>query len=298
MVLVLLGASMVLFVCLFIVPGDPVATAQGEGRRIDPATLQQLHKRYNLDKPLPVQYVQYVNRLVHGDMGQSIRLRRSVNEYLRTKVPNTFKLAGAAIVALVVIGMTAGLISALTRYSFWDVMVTLSTTLAIGFPTFVIGLFLQHTFAIRWHLLPLGGQKAGFRSIIMPAFTLASVDAAIVARLMRGTMLEVLRADYIRTAQAKGLSSRVVVLKHALRNSIIPVITYLGISFGSLLGGALITENIFNWDGVGLALVTAIQAQDNPIVLGIVIYSVAVFVVVNLVVDVAYAFLDPRIRLE
>ncbi|HVF13326.1 MAG TPA: ABC transporter permease, partial [Acidimicrobiales bacterium] len=173
-----------------------------------------------------------------------------------------------------------------------------STTLAIGFPTFVIGLALQQVFAINLDWLPLQGTRGGAQSIILPAVTLASIDAALVARLMRGSMLEVLRADYVRTATAKGLSKRVVIFKHALRNSIIPVLTYLGITFGTMLGGALITETIFNWDGVGLALVNAIQSQDNPIVLGVVTYGVAVFVVVNLLIDLSYAVLDPRIRLE
>jgi oligopeptide transport system permease protein len=166
-------------------------------------------------------------------------------------------------------------------------------------PTLVIGLALQNVFAINLGWLPLQGQSQGVgRSIILPALTLAAVETALVSRLMRGTMSEVMRADFIRTAYAKGLSKRVVILKHALRNSVIPVLTFLGISFGGLLGGALITETVFNWNGIGLALVGAIQSQDNPIVLGVVTYGVAVFVLVNLAVDVAYAFLDPRIRLE
>jgi oligopeptide transport system permease protein len=193
----------------------------------------------------------------------------------------------------------AGIIAAVFRYSFLDVLVTLSTTLAIGVPTLVIGLALQNVFAINLGWLPLQGQAQGVgRSIILPGLTLAAVETALVSRLMRGTMSEVMRADFIRTAYAKGLSKRVVILKHALRNSVIPVLTFLGISFGGLLGGALITETVFNWNGIGLALVGAIQSQDNPIVLGVVTYGVAVFVLVNLVVDVAYAFLDPRIRLE
>ncbi len=298
MMLVLFGASIVLFVCLFVVPGDPISTQQGEGRRIDSSTRQVLERRYHLDQPLPTQYVHYVGRLVQGDMGESYTYRRSVNEILGQKLGNTVKLGLAAIALEIAIGVVAGVIAAVFRYSFLDVLVTLSTTLAIGFPTFVIGLALQQGFAIKWGLLPLQGANGGLRSLILPALTLASVDAALVARLMRGSMLEVLRADYIRTAMAKGLSKRVVLLKHALRNSIIPVLTYLGITFGTLLGGAVITETIFNWDGVGLALVGAIQTQDNPIVLGVVTYGVGVFVLVNLLVDLSYAVLDPRIRLS
>jgi oligopeptide transport system permease protein len=299
MMLVLFGASIILFVCLFVVPGDPIATSQGEGRQLDPATRAALERRYDLDKPLPQQYVSYLGRLSKGDLGESYVYRRSVNTILKEKLGNTAKLALAAIVLEIVLGIIAGVIAAVFRYSFLDVLVTLSTTVAIGVPTLVIGLALQNVFAINLGWLPLQGQSQGVgRSIILPALTLAAVETALVSRLMRGTMSEVMRADFIRTAYAKGLSKRVVILKHALRNSVIPVLTYLGISFGGLLGGALITETVYNWNGIGLALVGAIQSQDNPIVLGVVTYGLAVFVLVNLVVDVAYAFLDPRIRLE
>ncbi len=298
MMLVLFGASIILFVCLFVVPGDPIATSQGEGRQLDPSTRAALERRYNLDKPLPQQYAGYVGRLAQGDLGESYVYRRSVNTILKEKLGNTFRLALAAIVLEIVLGILAGIIAAVFRYSFLDVLVTLSTTFAIGVPTLVIGLALQNVFAINLGWLPLQGQSAGGKSIILPALTLAAVETALVSRLMRGTMSEVMRADFIRTAYAKGLSKKVVILKHALRNSVIPVLTFLGISFGGLLGGALITETVFNWNGIGLALVGAIQSQDNPIVLGVVTYGVAVFVLVNLIVDVAYAFLDPRIRLE
>jgi len=298
MVLVLLGASAVLFACLYVVPGDPIATQQGEGSRLDQATRRLLEKRYHLDEPLPNQYVHYLGRLVTGDMGESYSFRRPVSEVLGEKLGNTLKLGLAAMAVQVVLGVVAGVIAAVSRFSFLDVLVTLATTAAIGIPTFVIGLVLQQAFAVNLDWLPLYGTRGGYRSIILPAVTLASVNTALIARLMRGTMLEVLRADYIRTATAKGLSKRAVILKHALRNSSIPVLTYLGITFGSMLGGALITETIFNWDGVGLALVTAIQTQDNPVVLGVITYSVAIFVVVNLLVDLSYAALDPRIRLE
>ena len=298
MMLVLFGASIILFICLFVVPGDPIATSQGEGRQLDPSTRAALERRYNLDKPIPQQYAGYVARLAQGDLGESYVYRRSVNTILKEKLGNTAKLALAAIVLMIAFGVAAGILAAVFRYSFFDVLVTLSTTVAVGVPVLIFGLALQNIFAINLRWLPLQGQSAGNRALILPAITLASLDTALVSRLMRGTMSEVMRADYIRTAYAKGLSKRVVMLKHALRNSIIPVLTYLGIAFGGLLGGAIITETVFNWNGIGLALVGAIQSQDNPIVLGAVTYGVLVFVLVNLVVDVAYAFLDPRIRLE
>ena len=299
MVLVLLGASAILFTALFVLPSDPVGSLAGSDRARDPVVVQELRHRYYLDRPLAVQYVHYLDRTLHGDLGESYRLQRPVNEILGAKLMNTVKLALAAIGLEILMGITAGVISAVWRYSFWDVFATLSTTVAVGFPTFVIGLIFQQAFALKLHWFPLSGQTRGLlRSIWLPALTLASVDAAIMSRLMRGTMLEVLRADYIRTAMAKGLSRRTVVLKHALRNSIIPVVTYVGIGFGTLLGGAIVTEVIFNWDGVGQALVTAIGAQDNPIVLGAVTYAVGAFVIINLLVDISYAYLDPRIRLS
>lgn len=299
MVLVLLGASAILFTALFVIPGDPIASLGGGGRSRDPVVVAELRSRYYLDRPLHVQYFHYLDRTIHGDLGRSFRLQRPVNEILASKLPNTIKLAIAAMVIDICLGVLAGIISAVTRYSFWDVFTTIVTTIAVGFPTFVIGLIFQQTFALKLGWLPLSGQREGLlRSIWLPALTLAAVDAAVVARLMRGTMLEVLRADYIRTAMAKGLAKRTVIFKHALRNSIIPVVTYVGIGFGSLLGGAIVTEVIFNWDGVGQALVTAIGAGDNPIVLGAVTYGVGAYVVINLLVDISYAYLDPRIRLS
>jgi oligopeptide transport system permease protein len=296
MILVLFGASLILFVSLFVLPGDPIGTTGGERAR-DPAVRAVLAKRYGLDKPIPVQYARYVGRVVRGDLGESYRLRRPVTEVLGSRFGATAQLALAAILFEILIGLAAGVIAAVFRYSFWDVLVTLTTTLAIGIPTYVGGSILQGVFAQKFHWFPRQGQ-GGLSHIILPAFTLASVDAALVARLMRGTMLEVLRADYVRTAFAKGLSKRTVILKHVMRNSVIPVVTYLGIAFGGLMGGALITENIFNWPGIGLALSTAITTQDNPIIVAVVTYGVGAFVIVNLVVDLTYAYLDPRIRLE
>jgi oligopeptide transport system permease protein len=296
MVFVLFGATVILFVALFVIPGDPVGSLGGDRAR-DPAVIAELRQRYGLDQPLPIQYVNYVSRVLRGDLGEDYVQRRSVNEILGPKLVNTGKLALAAIIIDVAIGLFAGFIAAVFRYSFWDVLVTVLTTLTIGIPTFVIGLMLQNLFAVRLNLFPLFGSQ-GLSSLVLPAFTLAIVDAALVARLMRGSMLEVLRADYVRTATAKGLARGQVLVKHAARNSVIPVVTYVGISFGTLLGGAIITEAVFNWDGIGLALVTAIAQQNNPIVIGVVTYGVAVFVIVNLLVDLLYAVLDPRIRLE
>jgi oligopeptide transport system permease protein len=295
-VVVLFGATVVLFVCLFVLPGNPVGSLGGDKAR-DPAVVKALEERYGLNDPLPVQYGNFVRNLSMGDLGEDYTQRRPVTEVLSPKLVNTAKLAVLAVLFDIVIGMAAGLIAALFRYSFWDVLVTLLTTLAIGFPSFVIGAILQSQFAVKLEWFPLISDGS-FTSMILPALTLAIIDAALVARLTRGTMLEVLHADYVKTAVAKGLPRRTVLFKHVLRNSVIPVVTYLGISFGTLLSGALITETIFNWDGIGFALVMAIQQQNNPIIIGVVSFGVAVFALLNLLVDLLYAVLDPRIRLN
>lgn len=296
MIIVTLGATMILFACLFVLPGDPVGSLAGSDKARDPAIVKELRARYGLDKPLIVQYGTYVGKLAKGDLGEDYTQRRSVNEILGPKLVNTSELAVAAIVLDVVIGVLVGILAAMRRYSVWDVSATLLTTMAIGFPTFVIGMVLQRIFVIELGWFPLISDGS-LNSLVLPAVTLAIIDAALVAQLTRSTMLEVLRADYVKTAVAKGLPPRRILFRHILRNSVIPVVTYVGISFGALLGGAIITETIFNWDGIGLALVTAIQQQNNPIIVGVVTYSVAVFIVLNLVVDLLYAALDPRIRL-
>jgi oligopeptide transport system permease protein len=299
MVLVFFGATIILFSALFLF-GNPVNNLTGSGKARTPAVIQTLSEKYSLDKPIYVQYYKYVEGLVvRFDLGTSYRQQnRQVAKILPPKLANTAKLALFAIIIEIIVGIAAGVISAVFRYSFVDVLVTILTTVTIGVPVFVIGILLQEIFALQLHWLPFFGLNDGFKSYILPAIALASIDAALVARLTRGSMLEVMRADYVRTATAKGLSKRVVIFKHVLRNSIIPVVTYLGISFGTLLGGALITENVFSLDGIGNALVTAIRANDNPIIMGVVTYGVIVFVIVNLLVDLLYAVLDPRVRLE
>ena len=299
MVLVFFGATVILFSALFLF-GNPVVNLTGGGHARTPAVIHTLEQKYSLNKPIYVQYYKYVEGIVvHFDLGTSYRQQnREVAKILPPKLANTAKLALFAIIIEIIVGLAAGIISAVFKYSFIDIIVTILTTVTIGVPVFVIGILLQEVFALQLHWLPLFGLNDGFKSYVLPAIALASIDAALVARLTRGSMLEVMRADYVRTATAKGLSKRVVIFKHVLRNSIIPVVTYLGISFGTLLGGALITENVFSLDGIGNALVTAIKANDNPIIMGVVTYGVLVFVIVNLIVDLLYAVLDPRVRLE
>jgi oligopeptide transport system permease protein len=297
LVVVVLGATMILFACLFVLPGDPVGQIAGSDKARDPAVIEQLHKQYGLDKPLVVQYGNYVGKLVTGDLGEDYTQGRPVTEILVPKLGNTAKLAVAAIVIDVVIGLAVGVVAAMRRYSIWDMSATFLTTLAVGLPSIVLGMIMQRVFVVELNWFPLIADGS-FKSMVLPAITLAIIDAALVAQLARSSMLEVLRADYVKTAVAKGLSRRTVLFRHTLRNSIIPVVTYIGISFGTLLGGAIITETIFNWNGIGLALIQAIQQNNNPIIVGVVTISVAVFVVLNLIVDLLYAALDPRIRLS
>ncbi|MDX3096051.1 ABC transporter permease [Streptomyces sp. ME01-24h] len=296
LVIVVLGATLVLFACLFVLPGDPVGQIAGSDKARDPAVIKELHERYGLDKPLVVQYGNYVGRLAKADLGEDYTQGRPVREILMPKLGNTAKLAVVAIVFDIIIGMAAGILAAMRRYSVWDVSVTFVTTLAIGVPSIVLGMIMQRVFVVQLGWFPLLSDGT-LKSLVLPALTLAIIDAALVAQLARSTMMEVLRADFVKTAVAKGLPRRTVLTRHILRNSVIPVITYLGISFGALLGGAIITETIFNWDGIGYALITAIQQNNNPIIVGVVTISVAVFVLLNLIVDLLYAALDPRIRL-
>jgi oligopeptide transport system permease protein len=299
MVLVFFGATIILFSSLFVF-GNPVETLTGGGRARTPAVIHQLEQKYGLNQPIYVQYYKYVEGLVvRFDLGTSYRQQnREVAKILPSKLWVTARLAMFAIAIEIVVGIAAGVISAVFKYSFLDIITTILTTITIGIPVFVIGFILQEIFSFQLHWLPYFGTNDGFKSYILPAVALAAIDAALVARLTRGSMLEVMRADYVRTATAKGLSQRVVIFKHVLRNSIIPVVTYIGISFGTLLGGALITENVFQIPGIGEALVTAIRANDNPIIMGVITYGVLAFVLVNLVVDLLYAVLDPRVRLE
>ncbi len=298
-VLVFVGATILLFSALFLL-GNPVDNLTGGGRVRSPEVVQQLEQKYGLDRPFYVQYYKYVERLVvHFDLGTSYRQQnRPVSDILPSKLWVTARLAALAIALELIFGVLVGILAAVFRRSLFDTLATVVTTATIGIPVFVVGFVLREVFAFKLKLFPFFGTNDGFRSYVLPAFALAAVDAALVARLTRGSMLEVMRADYVRTAMAKGLSQRVVILKHVLRNAIIPVVTYLGISFGTLLGGALIVENVFQIPGLGQTLVVAIKGNDNPVIMGIVIYGVMAFVFVNLLVDVLYGFFDPRVRIR
>lgn len=298
-VLVVIAATLLLFIGLFVL-GDPFAST-GD-KVVPPETQAILREKFGLDQSLPMQYLTYLGNLITGELGIDFNQRREVSDMLATAWPATARLALIAIIIDVIIGVSAGIIAAVWRYSFWDVLVTILTTLAIGIPSFVIGVWLRQTVSGVWIFpqVPRTFTEIApwYTEVLLPAFTLAIIDAAFIARLMRGSMLEVLRTDYIRTARAKGLSERTVIMKHAFRNSIIPVVTYTGVSIGALLGGAIITETLFQYNGVGFLLVRSITQNNNPVIMAIVTFAVLIYVLLSMLVDILYAYLDPRIRLS
>lgn len=306
MIPVFLGVTLILFLLRApgVLPGDPIKLIVGE-KPLSPALRAQIEKEYHLTEPLPTQYAYYIGGLLKGDLGDSFQKNRPVTEILMDKFPNTARLAIVAILLEIVIGILAGIISAVKQYSFWDVLVTLSTSILVAVPVFWLGMLLQILFGIKlkqWTggavFLPMSGMgnPPDFVHLILPAITLASVSTAYVARIMRSQMLEAMGQDYIRTANAKGLSERAVVFKHALKNALIPVVTYIGIDLGVLMGGAILTETVFSWPGVGREIFLAVGQRDWPVVMGGVIVIVLIVMIVNLLVDVSYALLDPRIR--
>lgn len=292
---VIIGVTLILFLLLYIIPEDPARLILQKGA--SPEALANLQAKMGIDKPLHVQYWRYIKNLFSGDLGTSYRYNRSVNSILAEHFPYSIQLALAAIIIEIIIGILAGIISAVKKYTFWDVLVTISTTIAVCIPVYWLGMILQVTFGLRLGWLPMSGYGDGsIKYFILPAITLASVSTAFVARMMRSTMLESLSNDYITTAYAKGLSQSKVVGKHAMKNALIPVVTLIGIDLGTLMGGAILTETVFNWPGVGRTIYLAILQRDAPVVIGGTIILVAIFVIMNLVVDVIYAWLDPRIR--
>jgi ABC-type dipeptide/oligopeptide/nickel transport system permease component len=306
MIPVFIGVTIILFILRSpgVLGGDPVRMITGE-KAISETLYNQIVKTHGLDKPVYEQYWRYLRDLVRGDLGESYQKSRPVTDILLDKFPNTFKLAAAAIIVEIFFGIAAGLISAIKRYSFWDVLVTFSTSVLVAMPVFWLGLLLQFVFGVKfkqWGLpyLPISGMTSReFPTavhMILPAVTLASVSTAYAARIMRSQLLEVMGQDYIRTAAAKGLSGSRVITGHAMKNAMIPVVTYFGLDLGAMVGGTIITETIFGWPGVGREIFLAIGQRDWPIVMGGTIIIVFMVMVINLLVDISYAFLDPRIR--
>ena len=293
---VFFGATLLIFVMVWAIPGDPIRALAGD--RVMPESVRaELADRYNLDEPLMVQYVTYIGNVFQGDFGADFR-GRPVSDLMKQRLPITIRLALIAFAFEVVIGIAAGIMAGVRKGGFVDNLVLLSTLVVIAIPIFVLGFIALLLVGVKLGWLPVSGVQQGWTSYILPGMVLGSVSLAYIARLTRTSLVENLRADYVRTAIAKGLSRRRVVGLHTLRNSMIPVVTFLAIDLGGLMGGAIITETIFNIPGIGRAVFEGVQRQEGTVVVGIVTFLVVVYLVANLLVDVLYAVLDPRIRYE
>ena len=292
---VLFGVTLVSFSLLHLVPGDPAEVLGGQ--EASKADIDRIRKEYGLDQPLVVQYARFVGNAVRGNLGISIQSRHPVRELLLQRLAFTLQLALASVLVAAALGLLAGIISSTRQYSFFDTASMLGALFGISMPIFWLGLLLILVFAANLQWLPSGGTGS-IRHLILPAIALGSASAAVIARMTRASMLKVTRQDYIRTARATGYRERVIIFRHALKNAMIPVLTVFGLEFGSMLGGAVLTETVFSLPGIGRLLVEGIFARDYPVVQGAMILVASTFVLVNLLTDVAYAFFDPRIRYE
>jgi len=319
----LFGVSIIVFLFLRMIPGDPALALGGE--HATEATVERIREEFGLNKSLPEQYITYMGKVLRGDLGRSILSKRPIADEIRVRFPATLELSVCALIVALVVGLPAGIISATKRNTPIDNIAMVGSLLGISMPIFWLGLMLNWFFAVELGWLPsvtrldasidlqritnliivdsilTGNAEAllnGIKHLILPSVALSTISMAIIARMTRSAMLEVLEQDYIRTARAKGLIERVVTVRHALKNALLPVITVLGLQVGVLLSGAVLTETIFAWPGIGRWLYLSILSRDYPIVQGMALFITALFLVVNLLVDVSYALVDPRIRYE
>ncbi|HHV93627.1 MAG TPA: ABC transporter permease [Firmicutes bacterium] len=294
---VFVGVIVVVFILTTVVPGDPARIMAGQ--RGDPETIARIRKEMGLDDPLHIQMLNFFKSAVTFNLGRSYRNNMQVSEAILSRFPATFKLAVAGMVIAVVLGMTSGIISAVKQYSVLDYTSMFVALVGISAPSFWIGLLLIWLFCVILRWVPGTGTGNGeFVYLILPAVTLGVRPAALIARMTRSSMLEVIRQDYIRTAWAKGLGARTVILKHALKNAMIPVVTIVGVETASLLSGVVLIESVFQWPGVGRLFVDALTYRDFPIIRGEVLFLAGLFIVSNLLVDLSYAIFDPRIRYD
>jgi ABC-type dipeptide/oligopeptide/nickel transport system permease component len=283
------------FLMIHIVPGDPVEQMLGEGAA--PGEIVQLRHALELDRPLPAQYGHYLWQLAHGDLGSSLKFQAPVRRIIFERYPATLQLAFLALLVCAAIAIPAGVLAAHRRGQAVDRAVGVFTLFGLAIPNFALGPLLILLFSIELGLLPVSG-RGGFTYYILPAATLGAALAAILTRMVRGSMLEELSSDYVRTARAKGLTTTAVLFRHAFRNALIPIITILGLQFGTLLAGTIVTETIFSWPGIGRLTVQAISSRDYPLLQGCILVIAVSYVMANLLTDLLYTVIDPRVRLS
>jgi len=321
LVLVLFVVSIFAFFLIRLAPGDPAVVLAGEHATKE--ILQEIREKWGLDKPLIVQYFIWLKSALKGDFGRSVRTGDSVLKELLYRFPNTFELSLFAMIIATVVGVFAGVVSAVKRKSFWDYLTMTVALFGVSMPVFWLGIMLMLIFGIWLHILPISGRMDVYISVnritnfllidslitgnfeaffnilkhlVLPGIALATIPMAFIARITRSSMLDVMSKDYVRTAKAKGLSEKSVILKHAFRNALIPIVTSVGTQFALLLAGAILTETVFAWPGLGRYIVGAVSARDYPVVQGSIIFVAFLVAIVNLFVDILYAYIDPRIR--
>ena len=302
-IVTLVVISLVVFTGVRMIPGDPARVMAGT--EADEAGLDEIREKYGLKAPVPVQYLRWVGLALTGDLGESIRTRQSVAWTVAMKLPITMELACFAILIAVAIAIPAGVLAAVRRNSVWDLLASGASLCGVSVPNFWLGIMLILFLAVRLHLLPASGFVPFFQDplgnlqrMLMPAFVLGVALAAVLMRQTRNSMIEVMSANYIRTAYSKGLAEWVVVFRHGLRNGLIPIVTILGLQMGALMGGAVVTEQIFVVPGFGRLIVEAVFTRDYPLVQGVVLITASTYVLINLLVDVSYSLLNPRIRIK
>lgn len=293
--------SVIIFLLQQLLPGDPALVMAGEDR--DPAVLDQIRKQYHLDQPIPIQYLYWIGGVLTGDLGESMRLKVPVLDLIAQKLPVTLQLASMAMLIALAIGVTAGVVSAVKRGTAWDYAVNVLSLWGISTPNFWLGIMMIFLFAVTLGWLPASGYVSPFEdwrqslaTTVMPAFVLGNAIAGVIMRHTRSAMLHALGSDYVRTARAKGLGERVVVLKHAMRNALTPVITLAALEFGTLLSGAVLTEQIFTIPGFGKLIVDAVFNRDYAVVQGVVLVTATAYILLNLLADIGYILVNPRLR--
>ena len=292
---VLFGVSLAVFLMVHLIPGDPAALIAGtDATRAD---VENVRQSLGLDRPLPAQYAAFVGRALTGDFGKSFRTGRPVLEEIAPRYLNTVILGTLALLLAVTIGMATGIVSAVRRHTVFDNTALLLSLAGVSMPTFFLGLLLMLVFSVWLNWLPLSGKDTWLH-YILPAITLSTASIAVISRIMHASLIEVLNEDYVRTARAKGQCESLVIWRHAVRNALIPVVTVAGLQLGYLLGGAVVTETVFAWPGLGRLLVQSILARDFPVVQAAVLLLAITFVAINLVTDLIYGLLDPRIRVR